>query len=126
MAKRRDGGRPVAARVVQRLKRVLLNLPVTMLVFLARTAIAQFVAAQLLLVAYRHGRQGNIRLGALLLGNFQAWGLGVLELHACSQGFGFLPQPVFFFDRFFAATLTMGHTADGVAMSRIQKPGKTV
>ena len=81
---------PVAARVFQRLKRVLLDLPVAMLELLARTAIAQLVTAQLLLVANRCDGEGDIDFLTQLFHVFKARCFFVVELHACSQRFGFL------------------------------------
>ena len=90
--------KPVAARVFQRMKRVLLDLPVAMLELLARTAVAQFVTAQLLFVAYRCDGEGDIDLFTQQFRLLKTRCFVVLELHARSQCFGFLTQALFFFD----------------------------
>src|SRR5689334_16776094 len=116
--------KPVAARVFQRLKRVLLNLPVAMLELLARTAVAQFVATQLLLVANRCGSESNVNLLAQHFRLLQAWSLFMQELHASGQCLGFLTQALLLFDRVFAANLNVGQHTDRIALDRIQQLGE--
>jgi hypothetical protein len=132
-ATRSDGGlngktprrqEPVAARVSQRLKRVLLDLPVAMLEFLARTAVAQFVAAKLLIVANRSGCEGYINLFTQYFRLLQTRRFGVFELHARGQCFGFLTQTLLFGFRIFAADLNVRQHTDRVAFDRIEQLGE--
>ena len=79
-----------------------------MLEFLARTAVAQFVAAQLLLVANRGGSEGNIDLFTQQFRLLQTWRFGVFELHAGGQCFGFLTQTLLFGFRIFCTKKIFG------------------
>src|SRR5471030_3364323 len=115
---------PVAARVFQRLKRVLLDLPVAMLEFLARTAVAQFVTAQLLFVANRCDSQGYVDLFTEQFRLFKTWRFVMQELHTRGQCLGFLTQALFLCFRIFAANLNVGQHTDRVALDRIQQLGE--
>src|SRR5471030_1119291 len=115
---------PVAARVFQRMKRVLLDLPVAMLEFFARNAVAQFVTAQLLFVADRRDSQGYIDLFTEQFRLLKTWRFVMQELHARGQCFGFLTQALLFFDWIFAANLNVRQHTDRVALDRIQQLGE--
>ena len=95
MAKRRDGKGRSRRGVLQRQAKILFDLAVAVFEFLARTAVAQLVAAQLLVIANRGLGQGHIDLFTQGFRLIQARRFVVLELHARSQFLGFLIFPIF-------------------------------
>src|SRR5690606_15697290 len=100
----------------------LLNLTVTMLVLLPRTARTWFVATDLGIGAYRaHHRR---RCRRLLVGFFrlvQRRHLFMLESHALRQLLGFTAQAGLFLGRIFTAHLDMGKHADRVALDGLEQ-----